>query len=856
MPDDQELRIIISLQDLTRLGLRTLQRGIRGFQRTVDLASNAVFSLKGAVAGIGIGVLSKQFLNAATTAESYRVRLKVLTGSLAEGNKLFKEMADYASTVSFQYEEIMGAATSLTGVLEGGSREVTKWIPLIGDLAAASGLGIQETTQQVIRMYSAGAASADLFRERGILAMLGFQAGVSYSADETRKRLIEAWEDPVSRFRGASTELAGTWEGMLSMMQDRWFQFRNLVMEAGVFDFIKAAANLFLETLQDLQQEGRLEEFARNLADKVIIALETIAKGVALVGDAWRGWRLIINGLIALFGTFAEYLNRGFLVFHEGIDSVLTALENRIHDIARLIEAVDFTGMTSGITEQLKNTDLLSRTYDGIISQLESSSEFWRGVSEEAAKTVEEISVQESYLSRVTRVLDKVKAKAAEYRQEAEKAADATGAPVQRAEPQASPAERLKAEIIELKATGERELSELKILYNKGEIELSAFFDKRIEILTQAYTKEAELLKIQAEQQTTPGKKLAVQAQAIAVEQKYQQQLLTLNQERIDEQKKQDQLAHEKELAFRNLKQRELVGTVGAGLESQFQQELLALDEKHAEELIRLEKFKNDQALIEETYRVQQLEKDKLLTAQRRKLQETILTATVNVLGRTAEAFKQLYESTGEKHKEFFRVYKAAAIAQAVIDTYQSAISAYKSMAGIPYVGPALGIVAAAAAIAAGTARVAVIRQQGFAEGGEIKGHSPHSKSDNIRINATAGEYIQPVKAVQHYGLGAMEAIRTMSVPKQIFSGYSPPNVSNAISRTHFQAGGQVVPTGKTGTEIPDTTEQIVLNNINVVDPQMMGQHLDSIAGQRQVVNVISQNADQVRNALFNQQTG
>lgn len=49
---------------------------------------------------------------------------------------------------------------------------------------------------------------------------------------------------------------------------------------------------------------------------------------------------------------------------------------------------------------------------------------------------------------------------------------------------------------------------------------------------------------------------------------------------------------------------------------------------------------------------------------------------------------------------------KAFAIAKATIDTYQSAVSAYKSLAGIPVIGPALGAIAAAAAVASGIATV------------------------------------------------------------------------------------------------------------------------------------------------------
>lgn len=49
---------------------------------------------------------------------------------------------------------------------------------------------------------------------------------------------------------------------------------------------------------------------------------------------------------------------------------------------------------------------------------------------------------------------------------------------------------------------------------------------------------------------------------------------------------------------------------------------------------------------------------------------------------------------------------KAAAIAQTTIDTYLGAQKAYQSLAGIPVVGPALGVAAAAAAVASGLKNV------------------------------------------------------------------------------------------------------------------------------------------------------
>jgi len=70
---------------------------------------------------------------------------------------------------------------------------------------------------------------------------------------------------------------------------------------------------------------------------------------------------------------------------------------------------------------------------------------------------------------------------------------------------------------------------------------------------------------------------------------------------------------------------------------------------------------------------------------------------------------------------------KAFAITQATIDTFQGANAAYSSMAKIPYVGPILGGVAAAAAIASGMANVKAIATASPASSGGGGGGSTAS---------------------------------------------------------------------------------------------------------------------------------
>lgn len=87
-------------------------------------------------------------------------------------------------------------------------------------------------------------------------------------------------------------------------------------------------------------------------------------------------------------------------------------------------------------------------------------------------------------------------------------------------------------------------------------------------------------------------------------------------------------------------------------------------------------------------------------------------------LNAASKAFGDLAVLSSSKNKELAAIGKASAIAQTTIDTYRAAQGAYAALSSIPFIGPALGIAAAAAAIIAGLARVAQIRgtplQQGI----------------------------------------------------------------------------------------------------------------------------------------------
>ena len=122
--------------------------------------------------------------------------------------------------------------------------------------------------------------------------------------------------------------------------------------------------------------------------------------------------------------------------------------------------------------------------------------------------------------------------------------------------------------------------------------------------------------------------------------------------------------------------------------------------------------------LDEQTFAEAKLELDRQKAEQTAALEMQVSAKRQKTMATTLNNLASLQSSS---NKKMAAVGKTAAIAQATIDTYKSAVSAYSAMAGIPVVGPALAVAAAAAAIAAGLNNVAQISNVQLAEGGLVK---------------------------------------------------------------------------------------------------------------------------------------
>ncbi|MCD4829748.1 MAG: hypothetical protein K8R90_10010 [Candidatus Cloacimonetes bacterium] len=188
----------------------------------------------------------------------------------------------------------------------------------------------------------------------------------------------------------------------------------------------------------------------------------------------------------------------------------------------------------------------------------------------------------------------------------------------------------------------------------------------------------------------------------------------------------------------------------------------------------------------------------------------------------TAQGFSGMFGNLAKAAQAFgkkgFQAWKAMAMSQAMVDTYSSAVAAYKSMVGLPVIGPGLAIAAAAAAIAAGMANVSSISKQKFqeaAQGGLLVGAS-HNRG-GIILEAEGDEYITRKQRVRELGARFFDFINyaPLDAVRRTLAGAMLPNIPVPVtSGVSFAAGGLVQSGGMLGTLIERVDDLIAENKL------------------------------------------
>jgi len=246
----------------------------------------------GALAALGVGKLVKGFVDVGKEVESLQLRFKFLFGSAEEGAKAFDVLNTFAAKVPFSLGEIAAASGNLA-VVSKDAKALEKNLALTANIAAVAGLDFRTAGEQLQRAFSGGAAAADLFRERGVTALLGFKQGATVSIEQTIEKFNELF-GPGGKFGDAAGEMANTFTGTLSMISDSFRKFQEAVVKS-FFGELKTQFGDLDTYLKDHQQQ--IEIMAGVVGNLLAKSLRAAGAGIKFVKD---NIELIVGALSAL----------------------------------------------------------------------------------------------------------------------------------------------------------------------------------------------------------------------------------------------------------------------------------------------------------------------------------------------------------------------------------------------------------------------------------------------------------------------------------------------------------------------------------------------------------------------------
>lgn len=164
------LEFIVNLKDNTSKGLRAIDKSISTVRSGFGKLSSAVFSLKGAFAGLSAGLIAKSLFDAGTEAQRLDRAFETITGSTAAAKAELGFLRAEADRLGMEFYESADSFKSISAAAQGtalAGQPVKDLFIGLGEAATALGLNTEQTTgalRAFEQMISKGNVQAEELR--------------------------------------------------------------------------------------------------------------------------------------------------------------------------------------------------------------------------------------------------------------------------------------------------------------------------------------------------------------------------------------------------------------------------------------------------------------------------------------------------------------------------------------------------------------------------------------------------------------------------------------------------------------------------------------------------------------------
>lgn len=262
----------ITGEDAARRYEGTLKR----LERTAERVGNAIgtgLKIATAAAATGFALLARSVISTSAEFESYQATLETIEGSADKARESLDWISEFAKTTPYDVAQVTAAFIKLKAY--GIDPIADDALRTLGDTASAMG---KDLNQAVEALADAQTGEFERLKEFGIRAK---QQGdeVTFSWTQNGEELTETVKKSATdirnflldtmgnRFTGAMDRQSRTWNGMMSNLGDTWTGFQRKIGEAGFFAKINGQLESLLATINRLDEEGRLDEWATAISN-------------------------------------------------------------------------------------------------------------------------------------------------------------------------------------------------------------------------------------------------------------------------------------------------------------------------------------------------------------------------------------------------------------------------------------------------------------------------------------------------------------------------------------------------------------------------------------------------------------
>ena len=328
------INTILNLRDNMSGGLIRAARNTQGVSREMQSATGSAVAFKNktvssvtsaaksmvklgtAAAGVVATLAAKTGFSEAVDLEGYRLQLETATKDTQKASEIMQYAINLANKTPFEGGELVEGASKF----EAMGMAAQKWLPLAGDMAAATNKSFDQATEALIdaqngeleRLKEFGITKAKIL-EQGEKMFAGVQLvnnqGQIVNQEKFNEALVALMQD---RFAGGmekqATTMKGLWSTVTGVTKSALATITGITTDGSIrsgsaLDLLKSKVQLLAGKLEQWQQDGTLDRIAQQFDQGLAKAVETAGKAfdwVVANGDTIRRWIVGLGSALAM----------------------------------------------------------------------------------------------------------------------------------------------------------------------------------------------------------------------------------------------------------------------------------------------------------------------------------------------------------------------------------------------------------------------------------------------------------------------------------------------------------------------------------------------------------------------------